>query len=591
MPLHKNNTRMKKRTGGEIVAHALAAQGIRHAFCVPGESYLPLLAALPDAGITAITCRHEGAASMAAEAMGRLSDGVPGLCLVTRAPGLANAMAGITIAALDATPLVVLAGQVPTRLRGTQAFQEADLAAMAQSLCKQAREVERHAELEEAIILACEEAASGTPGPVMLSLPEDILYATDDSATRPLPKRRRSWRDDPANAAVVVDCIGTTLPSTPPEDLGRLLGESTRPLLIAGGGPHLWTERARTLLHTLGERASIPLITAFRRQGLVDPLHPAAAGSLDFRTHEALKEALRQTDLLILLGTRITGVTRRNLAEAFDLTSPPMPVVYIYPDSDLFTHWRGPVDCGNTRPNISATHQGAHAPEQFLSALLSVDLPGSEHRRQWMQGLHEAFMEYTNTVPPVPEGVNPAEIFIWLRRHLPPEAIVTSGAGNYSQWLQRFHHYRNLHAQLAPISGYMGYGLPAALAARKRFPERPVIAVAGDGCFQMSMADFATAAQHRLGIIVLVLDNGQLGTIRANQMRLFPGCDCGLTLHNPDFAAFAEACGGFGTHVHETAAFMDAFRAAERAAARGQPALLHVHVSPAAIAPGINAGE
>ncbi len=555
---------MTGTTGGENAARALASQGIRQAFCVPGESYLPLLAALEGAGITAMTCRHEGTAAMAAEAMGRLSGGVPGLCLVTRAPGVANAMAGITVAALDATPLVVLAGQVPTRLRGTEAFQEADLADIAAPLCKHAEEVCDIATLPAAIARACHLARTGTPGPALLSLPQDVLEATTEA---PL-----SGQDTPVAAN----------PAPAPQDMARLvelLRHSHRPLLIAGGGPHLWTEHARTLLHDLGARAGIPLVTAFRRQGLVDPLHAAAAGTLVFRSDPALIQAIAESDLLILLGTRATAVTRDNLAAVFDLAAPPMPIVHVYPDVE---------SCGRT---IRAALPICATPQALLEALPLADIDATGERREWMARLHAARRAFTDSPPPAAGTLDAGRVFTLLREHLPRETIITSGAGNYSIWLHRFFHHRDLFAQLAPVSGTMGYGLPAALAAKWRFPERPVIAVAGDGCFQMNMADFATAAQHGLGIIALVLDNGQLGTIRGHQLRRFPGNDCGLTLQNPDFAAFAEACGGFGAHVRETEAFMDAFRAAEKAAAEGRPALLHLHVSPQAIAPGVNAGR
>ncbi len=556
--------------GGEIAAQALAAAGIRHAFCVPGESYLPLLATLKKAGITPITCRHEGTASMAAEAMGRLRRGVPGLCLVTRAPGLANAIAGINLAMQDATPLVVLAGQVPTHARGTQAFQEAELTALAAPLCKHVEEVSAPAALAPAIMRACHIATSGTPGPVMLSLPEDVLNATAQAAAR--------IAEHPRPHAV---------PAPTAQDMARLhdlLGRSARPLLIAGGGPHMWTKRARALLHELAQRAHIPLITAFRRQGLVDPLHPAAAGTLGFRPPQAVIRALRQADLLILLGTRVTAITRHVLATAFDLAAPPMPVAHIHPDAEI---------CGR---NIHAGLPICAVPEEFLQALPLADIPqtlqhAEDQRRAWTEHLHAAFLDHAGKAPPVPAGVNPGDIFIRLREHLPPEAIVCSGAGNYALWLHRFFHHRNLHGQLAPVGGVMGYGLPAALAAKLRFPDRPVLAVAGDGCLQMSLSDFATAAQYGLGIIVLVLDNAQLGTIRLHQLRRFPDTDCATALHNPDFAAFAESCGGLGLHVRETEEFMDAFRAAENVALHGRPALLHIHVSPDAIAPGLNADD
>ncbi len=559
--------------GGMIAARALAEAGIDHAFCVPGESYLPLLAALGEVGIVPITCRHEGSASLAAEAMGRLKRGVPGLCLVTRSPGLMNAMAGINLAMQDATPLVVLAGQVATQQRGRQAFQEAELTDIAAPLCKHVEEVRDRDGLAEAIAKACATASTGTPGPVMLSLPEDVLFGDVGAA---------SGGEGGLSGAARTAGTGTDAGSAREWDAERfldLLEGSARPLLIAGGGPHMWTERARAMLHALGARASVPLVTAFRRQGLVDPLHPAAAGTLGFRTHEVLAEALARADLLVLLGTRATAITQQNLAAAFDLAAPPMPVVHVHPDAQT---------CGR---NVHAAHVGVMTPEQFLAALPPEALHGNEERRAWMERLHKAHLDHSNAVPPVPEGVNPGEIFVWLRERLPAETIVASGAGNYALWLHRFFHHRDLHGQLAPVGGVMGYGLPAALAAKLRFPGRPVLAVAGDGCFQMSMADFASAAQHGLGIITLVLDNGQLGTIRLHQLRRFPNADCATALHNPDFAAFAEACGGLGLHVREKGEFMEAFGKAEEVAAAGRPALLHIHVSPDAIAPGLNVGD
>ena len=548
-----------KTSGGQIVAQALATQGIRHAFCVPGESYLPLLAALQDVGIAAMTCRHEGTASMAAEAMGRLCGGAPGLCLVTRTPGLTNAMAGIAVAALDATPLVVLAGQVPTHARGTQAFQEADLVTIAAPLCKHVEEVSNAAQLAAAVARACHVARSATPGPVLLSLPEDVLSATvEASVLEPPPCPLDAPAPSQPGMARVIE----------------LLRKSERPLLVAGGGPHLWTEHARTLLHDLGARFALPLVAAFRRQGLIDPLHEAAAGVLGFRPDPALLQAMEESDLFVLLGTRATAVTRQNLVQAW--SSSAAAVVHVYPDMQV---------CANVPSDVL---QLCATPTTFLQALSHADLDATPSRQAWLRRLHAAHITFASEALPVPEQVDPAPMFIHLREHLPPQTIVTSGAGNYALWLHRYFFHRNLYGQLAPVAGSMGYGLPAALAAKWRFPDRPVIAVAGDGCFQMTMADFATAVQYGLGIIVLVLDNGQLGTIRSHQLRHCPDRDCGLTLHNPDFAAFAKASGGFGAHVHATEEFMEAFHAAEQAAAQGRPALLHVHISPRAIAPGIN---
>ncbi len=554
----------EKPDGGSAVARALAAQGIRHAFCVPGESYLPLLAALPEAGVEVITCRHEGTAAMAAEAMGRLNGGVPGLCLATRAPGAANAVAGAVVANLDATPLVIMAGQVARHQRQGQAFQEAALTEMFRPLCKHVEEVCDARALPAAVARACHVARAGTPGPVFLSLPEDVLAEEVD-------------------APVPLEAAPPATPAPEPEAMRRLralLEQSERPLLIAGGGPQAWTEQARARLHAMAEKVGVPLVSAFRRQGLVDAVHPACAGTLGFRTDPALLEALRQADLLILLGTRAVAITLDNLAAAFNVQAPLMPVVHVHPDAAA---------CGR---NVRAGLAICATPEAFLTALAEQELPpATEQRQAWMQQLHAAHLAWSGNPPPMPGRLDMGQVFLWLREHLPADAVITNGAGNYALWLHRFFHHRDLYGQLAPVAGSMGYGLPAALAAKLRFPAREVVAVAGDGCFQMNMQDFATAVQYGLGIIVLVVDNGQLGTIRSHQLRRFPGADCATALRNPDFAAFAEACGGWAAHVHETAAFADAFGQARAAARKGQPALLHLHVSPQAIAPGVDAPE
>ncbi len=563
------------------MARALAQAGVREVFCVPGESYLPLLAALPDAGVRIITCRHEGTAAMAAEAMGRLRGGMPGVCLVTRAPGAANAMAGVVVAQQDATPLLVIAGQVARGQRHAGVFQDADLTEMFRPLCKHVEEVCEPAALPAAVRRACHMAQAGVPGPVFLSLPEDVLTAAAGDDCMPCDRFMMA-----EEAGTDASLKPSAAPHPAPCEVRRvaeLLAASERPLLIAGGGPHLWTVQARERLHELGMRLHVPLISAFRRQGLVDATHEACAGTLGFGTSPALLQALREADMLLLLGARPRGVTLQVLGAQLDLLRPPMPVAHVCMDA---------AECGRA---VHADVSVCATPQAFLEALPVEDMlqrsgPRLARRQQWMAELHAAQLAWSDpSSMTMPGTLDMAQVWGWLRQHLPADAIICSGAGNYALWLHRFFHHRDLFGQLAPVSGSMGYGLPAALAAKLRFADRTVVAVAGDGCFQMSMQDFATAAQYGLGIIVLVVDNGQLGTIRGHQLRRFPAADCATTLQNPRFDRFAEACGGFGAQVSRTEEFADAFREAERHARQGRPALLHLPVSPQAIAPGLNA--
>ncbi len=540
-------------TGGEVVAGALEAQGVKRVFCVPGESYLPILAALDGSPITPIVCRHEGAASMAAEATGKLT-GRPGVAIVTRGPGAANAASGVHVAQQDSTPLVLLVGQVATWMRGRDAFQEVDYAAMFGGMCKRVEEVHDAGRLPEAMARAFAAAMSGRPGPVVLALPEDVLSGEAEDAPAPV-------RSDAPAPEAAADALAR---------MSGALKEADRPLVIAGGSR--WDAEGRKALMDFAARAKIPVAVSFRRQMLFDALHPAYAGDVGLGINPKLKARIEACDLLILLGGRFSEVP----SQGFSLLGVPDPgkrVVHVHPGAE---------ELGRVyRPWL-----GINALPGRVAAALAEASGGVKRDGEWMAAAHADYLEWSGQPPAMPGAVQMGDIVSWLRDHLDDDAIITNGAGNYAIWIHRFWRYRSWNSQLAPVSGSMGYGLPAALAAKLEEPERTVVCFAGDGCFQMTMQDFATAVQYGANIIVIVVDNGQYGTIRMHQTRRFPGRDCATRITNADFAAYAEACGGAAWRVEKTEDFFTAFRQARKA---GKPALIHVKIAPEALGPGITA--
>ncbi len=549
-------------TGGELLVAALKAQGVERVFCVPGESYLPILAALDGSGIAVITCRHESTAAMAAEATGKLT-GRPGVALVTRAPGATNASAGVHVASHDSTPMILMMGQVARGHRHRGAFQEMDPALFFGGMARHVEEVCETARLPEVISRAFHVAMADRPGPVVLALPEDVLSGScSDDACQQVAERAEAARPGPDAESVRLFLAH--------------LAEAKRPLIIAGGSR--WTARARTLLMEVAATLRIPVAVSFRRQMLCDPLHESYAGDVGFALNPALKARIEQADLLILLGARMAEVP----AQGYTLLSIP------HPQQRLIQIHASGAEIGRVyHPAL-----GIQAvPEAFLEAVAESISGIAAKDESWMKEAHADYLAWSETPPPMPGDVDFGQVILHLREHMPEETVITNGAGNYALWVHRFWRYRRWGTQLAPVSGSMGYGLPAAIAAKLARRERPVICFAGDGCFQMTMQDFITAVQYRLGILVIVADNGQYGTIRLHQVRKFPGRDCATALINPDFAAYAEACGGVGLRVSKTEDFPAALEAARAATDTGRPALIHLHLAPEALAPGLVLGE
>ena len=541
----------QKRNGGEIIVRCLEEQGVDRVFCVPGESFLPVLDGLQQSQIDTVLARHEGGAAMMAEADGKMT-GRPGVVIVTRGPGATNASSGIHIAQQDSTPLVMFVGQVARDMKGRDAFQEVDYAAMFGGMAKHVEEIDDVTRLADAVGDAFSIAMAGRPGPVVLSLPEDMLY---DEAETSIPSK--------------------VLPSHPAPDskqvalVAEKIMAADAPIIIAGGS--IWDSESIADLALVSEQFDIPVACSFRRQRLMNSLHPQYAGDLGLGCNPALLDRIKTSDLVIMIGGRLSEIPSQSYT-LIDLPNPQMPLVHIHSDGNEIGHVYTPEIGLETSPG------------QFLKALLGHNPSLTPGHTETVSPCpeHEHYLNWTNTIPDVPGSVNMAEVMIHLREVLPPESIMTNGAGNYATWLHRFYHFRDPTCQLAPTSGSMGYGIPAAVAAKARFPDRPVIAFAGDGCFQMTMQELATARQIGANMIVIVVDNGMYGTIRMHQERHFPGRTRHTDLINPDFVGLAKSMGFHAEKVTKTDAFPKAFASCMNL---GKPALIHLPIDPEAISP------
>lgn len=537
------------RTAAQALVDQLALQGVRHAFCVPGESYLPVLDALRDSAIDLLVCRQEGGMAMMAEAVGKAT-GRPGVCFVTRGPGAANAAAGLHVAYQDSTPMILFIGQVKRRFRERDAWQELDYRRVFSGVAKWATEIDDPDRVSEVVARAFHTAMSGRPGPVVVALPQDVLSLASASRDAPRIMALESPVSVADRAAVEI-----------------LLMQAKSPFLILGGSR--WDEEARAAVHRFAERFDLPVATSHRRTGLFDPRHACYAGELGLSPNPKLLDRIRAADLVIALGGRLGDVPSQGYT-LFDIPRPQMPMVHFYPDAEELGRVYQP------RLAIQATPKGAA--EALDQLVAPAQIPWAHERDQ----ARADYLAWSDVPTPQPGSVNLGEIVVWLRENLPETAILCNGAGNYAAWINRYYRNPSLDGHIAPTSGSMGYGVPAAVAVKRLNPERLVVALAGDGDFLMTGQEFATAVQYDLPIIILVADNGIYGTIRMHQERDFPGRISGTDLVNPDFAALAEAFGGFGARVERTADFADAFRLAE---ASMRPAILHLKIDPDAIMP------
>ncbi|MGV7208594.1 thiamine pyrophosphate-binding protein [Oxalobacteraceae bacterium A2-2] len=545
------------RTGGQILVDALQIHGVDTAFGVPGESYLDVLDALHDSGIRFIINRQEGGAAFMADAYGKLT-GKPGVCFVTRGPGATNAAIGVHTAYQDSTPLILFIGQVGNDFIDREAFQEVDYRRMYGQMAKWVAQIDRAERIPEYLARAFQVATSGRPGPVVLALPEDMLTATAAVADT---RRYQPVQASPSAAQIA--------------RLRELLAQARRPLLLLGGGT--WNEQACADLRRFAEANALPVACAFRFQDLLDNAHPHYVGDVGIGINPKLAARVREADLLIAMGPRLGEMT----TSGYTLVEPPVPrqrLVHIHPDpEELGSVYQGELMIASGMPQAAA----------MLAAMEPVDSGA------WRASVAEARAELADwqRQPPIfADGAAPLDLWQLVReldRIAPADTIITNGAGNYATWAHRYHCYGAMRTQLAPTSGAMGYSIPAAVAAKVADPQRTVVAFAGDGEYLMNGQELATAVQYRAGVVVLVFNNSMFGTIRMHQERHYPGRVSGTTLHNPDFAALAQAYGGQGEVVTQTAQFAPAFeRALAFAAERQLPALIELRYDGNLITPG-----
>ncbi|MFM2301254.1 MAG: hypothetical protein RLZZ84_990 [Pseudomonadota bacterium] len=498
-------------------------------FTVPGESFLAVLDALHDSPeIETVVCRQEGGAAFMACADGTMT-GKPGVCFVTRGPGATNASIGVHVALQDSQPMLLFIGDVDRGMRDREGFQEVDFGQMFAPLAKLVLRIDDPARIPEYLARAWSTAISGRPGPVVIALPEDMLL---DRVARAQP-RPPVYR--PAQA-VCPDALGTMM---------RLIADAAAPIAIVGGAG--WHAKAREHFTSFAEGIGLPVAGAFRRQDAIANSSPVWAGNLGYGPNPKLVERIKQADLVLAVGARLGEAT----TDSYTLVTPEHPgqtLIHVHPD---------PNELGRVyRPDLAICADMGEFAE--AAALWDDDVIPFDAGAQ----AHQEWLEWTSAKP-APFALDMAACVTAMRSALPGDAIICNGAGNFSGWWHRYWHYNGFPTQLAPTAGAMGYGVPAAVAAALRHPERTVVALAGDGDFLMNGQELATAAQYGCNLLVILVDNAAYGTIRMHQEREFPARVSGTGLTNPDFAALARAFGGWATRAETTAEFTAALSDAQ----------------------------
>jgi acetolactate synthase-1/2/3 large subunit len=554
MSTRDNTTKNDLKTGGELLVESLRINGVDKVFCVPGESYLAALDAFHDVTeIKLIVCRQESGAAMMADTHARLS-GRPGICFVTRGPGAANASAGLHIAMQDSTPMILLIGQIARNHSEREAFQEVDYRRMFGQMAKWVGQVDDESRLAEYISHAFYRAQAGRPGPVVLALPEDMLCA----------------RTSPSVISSAVE-----IQSHPGKDdlskLHSLLEGANKPLAIIGGGG--WNAKACKDFQVFAENNKIPVCVTFRCQDRFDNTHPSYCGDLGVGQNPKLQARIQDADVLFVIGTRLGEMSTGGYT-LINIPKPKQTMIHVH---------QGVEELGRVYQPALAINAGM---KNFTAALKEMQVV-QKTWGNWTKSAREDYLKWTMPKS-IPGNVQMGQIMTWLNKHLDPNSIVCNGAGNFSSWANRFYSYRGYGTLQGPTSGTMGFGLPAAIAAKLEYPDRSVISFSGDGDFLMTGQEFGTAVQYGANIIILVGNNSMYGTIRMHQERNYPGRVSGTELVNPNFSAYARAFGGFGAIVEKTADFAPAFEAAQ---ASRMPALIEIRIDPNAISPSTTLSE
>ncbi|MBQ1497442.1 MAG: thiamine pyrophosphate-binding protein [Sphingomonas sp.] len=539
-----------KRTGGRILVDNLVAQGCDRIFHVPGESFLAVLDALHDVpAIDVVTCRQEGGVGFMACADGAMT-GRPGIAFVTRGPGATNASIGVHVAMQDSQPMILFVGDVDRGMRDREGFQEVDLPAMFAPLAKWATRIEDARRIPEYVARAWAVATSGRPGPVVIALPEDMLCDEVEALDRP--------------------ALAPPLQSPDFVEIDLLYDElrkAKRPVAIVGGAG--WDGETGEEFARFAERIGLPVAGAFRRQDAILNSSPAWAGNLGYGPNPKLVQRIREADLLLVVGARLGEAT----TDGYALITPDHPgqtLVHVHPDP------------GELNRVYLADLPICARPFEFAATLAAEE--EAELPRFDAEAAHADWIEWSTPKPREGVALDLGQCVAAMRAAMPADTILCNGAGNFSSWWHRYWPYGPQPSQLAPTAGAMGYGVPAAVAAALRFPDRAVVALAGDGDFLMNGQELATAVQHGADLIVLLVDNAAYGTIRMHQEREYPARLSGTTLRNPDFAALARAYGGWAETVEATAQFAPAL---DRALARPGLRLLHLKTDIEFITPGL----
>jgi acetolactate synthase-1/2/3 large subunit len=554
--------------GGKLLIDQLALHGVRRVFEVPGESFLAALDGLSDTpSIRTIICRHEGAAAMMAEATGKLT-GKPGIAFATRGPGVVNAVSGVYVAQQDATPMILFVGLPTIPLEDRAPFQEIDIAALFSGIAKWTAVIRQTDRIPEYVSRAFRVAMSGRPGPVVIGLPEDVLSAQ----TEAVPS--------------VPAALSPAAPSERDMDaLAKRLAAAERPLVIVGGPG--WSRETKRTVEDFARAFDVPVAASFRCQDYFDNRHPSYVGHLGFVTDRKLKAGLKASDLVIAIGAEVADIATDSYAL---LGGAEQTFVQVHPEPAAILGYR---DASVVIPAASET---------FAQALLDMAerLPGGSDtgsasnkqgvRRAWSVFRHDLRTAYEASLMPrgtpgpraTPAPVRMEDVVTAISAALPDTGLVTNGAGNYSQWVHRYFQCKEYRSGLASTCGSMGYGLPAAIAAKLENPASPVVCFAGDGCFAMTATELGTAIQYDLPIVIVIANNGMYGTIRMHQERRYPGRPNGTTLVNPDFAAFARAHGAGGAVVTRSEDFAGVLA---EALAADTPFVIDVRLDPEAITP------
>jgi len=543
------STPSMNRNGGQLLVESLAALGARKSFGVPGESYLPVLDALYDTPgrLDFVLCRNEGGASFMAAAWGKLT-GSPGICFVTRGPGATNASIGVHTAMQDSAPMLLFVGQVGTDMKGREAFQELDYRAVYGSMAKWAVEIDAVERIPELVARAWKTACTGRPGPVVIALPEDML--TTSTGVAPITTAAHIAAPAPDAQAL--------------RQAQTLLAAAQRPLLLVGGCN--WNDAGRDAMQRFAEQSGIPTIAAFRYQDQFDNHSPVFCGEAGVGMPAHVRRLMTQADVILAVNVRFGEMTTDGYT-LLDCPAPQQRIIHVHASE---------AEIGKVYQPALGIQAGPNTFAQSVQAVAQRDA-----WKDWLQPARSAY-EAAFDAPEQPSPVDMVKVSAFLRQHLPEDVILTNGAGNFTVWPNKFFRFGRQARLLAPQSGAMGYGLPAAIAAKVAYPERCVVCFAGDGDFQMNCQELATAAQAGAQPIVLIVNNGVYGTIRAHQERRYPARVSGTTMENPDFVALARAYGFHAERVQTTADFAAAFG---RALQSNTGAVLDLNVSAEALTP------